>query len=814
MLPAFAFAQMTNKNLGNLKWSFRKKGETSWAKATVPGTVHTDLLANKKIVDPFFADNEKKLQWIENEDWEYETTFKVTAAELASENIDIQFDGLDTYAEVTLNGTKILSANNMFRIWKADVKKSLKVGDNKLNIMFISAVRIGKEITGKWTYDAYQKERTVTRKAQYSYGWDWGPRYATSGVWKKVQLNFWNSVTITNLKYNQKSLTDKLAELEFVADIKSTKNGNFQFKINNKLQTVAVKKGSNTITGNYKIENPKRWWTHNLGTPHLYPFSVAIVDKNKVLDTKKMNIGLRTLELVQEKDAVGKTFSIVLNGVPVFMKGASYIPPDSFLPRAKDSVYQSIIKRAKDSNMNMLRVWGGGVYGEDVFYDLCDKNGILVWQDFMFACAMYPGDQPFLDNVKQEVIDNVNRIQNHASIAVYCGNNEVDEGWKNWGWPKNYKYNVADSTKIYNDYKKVFNELIPKTLDSLLNKERNIYWPTSPYLVWKDKTSILQGDMHYWGVWIDGLPIETFEDKDHIGRLMTEYGFQGMPQMSTIKKMASGADLNIESEAMKNHQKHTSGKQMVQKYIEYDYKVPKKFEDYAFVSNINQARAIKLAMQAHRRAKPYCMGTLYWQLNDCWPVISWSSADYYGNWKALQYEVKRSYDNILISLKNEKDKYDVYIVNDEIKGLKGDLELKIYDFNSKELWKENVKADVKSNSSSVYASIDKSKLSKINLKNAVLIANYKQSNGKVITTDYFFEKPKDLELKKPTVKIKNINANTIEVSTDILAKDVFLYDSNVHFDDNYFNLLPNTKKIIKLSKPAKNIVIKTLFDTL
>ena len=417
LIPLVIWAQNSERNLSIETWIFRKKADANWLPAKVPGTVHTDLFQNKIIPDPFLGSNEKQLQWIENEDWEYQTSFSVSKKEVNNEHCILEFQGLDTYAEVYLNGNKILDANNMFRTWKVAVKKQLKIGKNELRIIFASAVEKGKGEAKKLPYVLPGDEKIFTRKAQYQYGWDWGPRFVTAGIWKDVQLHFWNSATISNVKYNQKKLTNEMAELEFIVFITSTKSAKFQLKINDKMEMVHLQKGINKRTLSYVIKNPRRWWTNGLGDAYLYPFEIDLFQNKISLAYSKLNIGLRTIELVQEKDAIGKSFYFKLNGVPVFMKGANYIPPDIFLPRANDSVYKSIIKNAVAANMNMLRVWGGGVYAADAFYDECDKNGILVWQDFMFACAMYPGDAAFLDNVKNEVIDNVIRLQNHACIV-------------------------------------------------------------------------------------------------------------------------------------------------------------------------------------------------------------------------------------------------------------------------------------------------------------------------------------------------------------------------------------------------------------
>lgn len=810
-LPMMVLAQNSYSDLGKENWKFRKKGDAKWSSASVPGTVHTDLFRNKMILDPFFGTNEKELQWIENEDWEYETLFAVSAKDFENENIELQFGGLDTYAEVFLNGKSVLKADNMFRTWKIEVKKYLKSGENKLQVVFQSAVKRGKKAAKKLSYTLPGDEKIFTRKAQYQYGWDWGPRFVTAGIWKKVQLHFWNSATIENVKYEQKSLSDEKAELIFDVSVNCQKEGNYLLKINEKSEFFPLEKGKNNLKVGYEIRSPKRWWSNGLGEAYLYPFSVSLSEGTIVLDNKALNVGLRTIELIQEKDNLGKSFYFKLNGVPVFMKGANYIPPDSFLSKASDSVYKSIVKNAVDANMNMLRVWGGGVYADDTFYNECDKNGILVWQDFMFACAMYPGDEAFLDNVKQEVIDNVNRLQNHPSLAIWCGNNESDEGWHNWGWQKQYKYSEKDSAKIWQDYKKLFHELIPKTLDSILPREKNLYWPSSPSIGWGRKESMLQGDSHYWGVWWGMEPFEIYKKK--VGRFMSEYGFQGMPDMKTFKTSANENDLNLISEAVKNHQKHPTGYQTIQTYMERDYKVPKKFEEYVYVSQLLQAEGMKTAIEAHRRAKPYCMGTLYWQLNDCWPVTSWSSVDYLGNWKAFHYQVKRSYGQVLISVNEEDNLYKVYIVNDELKPKKGILQLELVDFNGNILWKSASEIQVEANTSKVYVTIDKKELENFNHKETVLSAKINFFDGEAVSALYYFVKPKDLELKQPKIFITRLDENTIEVTTDVLAKNVFLSSDKGKFSDNYFDLLSGEKKIIRLTESAKEIKARSLFDS-
>jgi len=806
-------AQNSARNLGKEPWNFRKGNDNQWFPAKVPGTVHTDLLSNQLISDPFFGANEKQLQWIENEDWQYQTTFTISKAELKHQNAILHFDGLDTFAEVYLNGTKILSANNMFRTWKVDVKRVLKVGQNKLQITFASAVKKGKEEAKKLPYTLPGDEKVFTRKAQYHFGWDWGPRFVTAGIYKKVVLRFWDNAILSQVKTNQ-DLTDKtLAKVVFSVDINTNKVGQYQLKINDKTEEIQLQKGQNTLSFSYEIKNPKLWWPNGLGEAHLYPFDIHLIKDMQVIDSQKVTLGLRTIELVQEKDDIGKSFYFKVNGQPVYMKGANVIPPDSFLPRVSDSVYQSIVKNAVDANMNMLRVWGGGVYADDAFYEACDKNGILVWQDFMFACAMYPGDEAFLENVKQEVVDNVTRLQNHPSIALWCGNNENDEGWHNWGWQKQYKYSEADSTKIWNDYQKLFHDLIPKTLDSLLPKNENRYWPSSPSIGWGRKESLLSGDAHYWGVWWGLEPFEMYEMK--VGRFMSEYGFQGLPEKKTFLAFAKSDELNFDSDAVKNHQKHPTGYQTIKEYMARDYQVPTNFEDFIYVSQFLQAEGMKTAIEAHRRAKPNCMGTLFWQLNDCWPVTSWSSVDYYGRWKAFQYEAKRSFNPILVDITANEVNYEVRVINDEPIPHHITLVEEVMDFNGNPIDGYEVEFDIEANSNEVLSATPKENYRAKNLRQMVISVTCTTATGKTSKGLYYFVKPKDLQLTKPNIQISKIDDFTYEITSDVLAKNVYLSsEEDTFFSDNYFDILPRQKVTIKLTKPVKAIRVTSLFEVM
>lgn len=802
-------AQTSYRNLSTENWTFNKQNETKKHKASIPGTVHTDLYENQLIPDPFYGANEKQLQWIENENWEYESTFSLSQKEISNENIELEFDGLDTYATIYINGKMVLEADNMFRKWIISAKNHLKKGKNHLKIVFQSAVQKGKDEAAKLSYTLPEKERVFVRKAQYQFGWDWGPRFVTAGIWKKVQLKFWNSATIENIKFSQVELNDKKAILEFTTEIRVSEAKSIQLQINEKAETFNLKKGTNTVKMRYEISNPKLWWSNGLGFPHQYEFHFSLKQNREILDKKELKIGLRTIELVQDKDEFGTSFYFKLNGKPVFMKGANYIPPDSFIPKQTPSSYHETIQNARKANMNMLRVWGGGVYADDEFYNACDTNGIIVWQDFMFACSMYPGDKKFIENVKQEVIDNVNRLQNHPSIAIWCGNNENDEGWHNWGWQKQFNYSKADSTQIWNDYKKVFHEMIPKTLDSLLPKEKNVYWPSSPSIGWGRIESLTQGDSHYWGVWWGKEPFEMYKKK--VGRFMSEYGFQGMPNLETLQKVIAKEDFNFTSEAFKNHQKYPTGFETITEYMTRDFPVPTSMEKYNYVSQLLQAHGMKIAIEAHRLAKPYCMGSLYWQLNDCWPVTSWSTLDYYGNWKAAHYQVKESFAPILLAVTENLDGLSIISSNDNMEVKEGIATAKLIDFSGKELWTASKECVLDVERNTTCMQIFYKELPKFVKEKTVLQIEF-TSNQKKTVAHHYFVKPKELQLEKPTIELKIVGETLIELKTNTLAKNVYLQAKDTFFEENYFDLIPGIPKIIKTEKPTHETKLLSLFD--
>jgi beta-mannosidase len=802
-------------------WQFTQSGKQDYLTANIPGFVQTDLYKNHKIPDPYFGENEKELQWISKSDWDYKTTFNVDKELLGKEHLELVFEGIDTYAEIFLNGSLLLQTNNMFRKWEVDCKSLLKEGKNNLEIHFTPSEKIDS-ITATKQKVILPDIRSYTRKAPYQSGWDWGPRFVTMGIWKPVYLRSWKNARIEDIQINQDSIVNDTAWITTIFEIESAKTQDCFLSIIdestpdlvNKVR-VRLDKGLNSFPVKFSIANPELWWTNGLGDPHLYQFGF-MMQTNYSIDKKYKNIGVRTLELVQQADSIGTSFYFELNGKPVFMKGANYIPQDNFPANIPSLKYNRLIKSVVDANINMLRVWGGGIYEDDLFYDLCDENGILVWQDFMFACNLYPGDKDFNKNVKQEVIEQVKRLRNRPSLALWCGNNEIDEAWHNWGWQKSLGYSIVDSIKLWNDYLNLFEKLLPNIVDSL--SIQTAYVSSSPKNGWGRKESLTEGDMHYWGVWWGEEPFEMYEKK--VGRFMSEYGFQGFPNMKTLRACLDSTDIRLGSKALLNHQKHPYGMELIQRYMEREYDVPEDFEDYNYISQLVQAYGIKKAIEAHRRAKPNCMGTLYWQLNDSWPGISWSGIDYYGRWKALHYFVKKAYRDYLISFEEKNDSLGIFIISDQLKDTIAELELSIINFDGEKYWSEKQVVNVAANSSKVYFSKGITGFSK---SNHLLEARLTSQGETLAYGNYYFLPPKELKLPKPIIQkeiTKTKSGYSITLETDKLAKNIFLsIDGDGFFSDNYFDLLPVVKKTISFKTKdetislEKKLKIITLTDT-
>lgn len=784
----------------NTNWIFRDKGEPDWLPATVPGTVHTDLYKNREIPNPFYGCNEKDLQWIGERDWIYKTQFTVDDDFLKNSNISLVFEGLDTYAEVLINGQKVLQANNMHRKWEVDCKNLLTVGNNLLEIHFQSALTKFFEDSLALGYPLPGGRWNFARKAAYHFGWDWGPRFITAGIYKPVYLEGWNNHRPTDIFLSTKSIENNVATLTLSAKVKSNITEKAIVKITDKTtkkiltqQHLSLATGENDYCFDFTFKNPKIWWSNGLGEPHIYDLSIEISTESNSIFTKEIPFGIRTLRTVMEDDSIGKALYVELNGVKVFMKGANYIPQHSFVSEVTTEDYKKVIELAKESNMNMIRVWGGGIYQNDIFYELCNRNGLLVWQDFMFACSMYPSSNEYLENVKQEVVYQVKRLRNHSNIALWCGNNESDEGWHNWGWQKAHKISKKDSATIWEGYKSIFHKILPEAIQQF--DPQKFYLPSSPLHGWGRKESLLSGSAHYWGVWWGVQSPEMYLEK--VPRFMSEYGLQAMPTMATIREFQSIEEDSLFSNSLKCHQKHPTGYQTIAAYLKMEDLYPKTLEEFVYQSQLVQAKGIGLAIEAHRRAMPRCMGTLYWQLNDCWPVTSWSGTDVNDNWKALQYTVRNLYDDIMVSVIDYKNQLDVYIVSDRLKEVKGKFDLSIIDFSGKRYDLFSKEVVIEANTSLPVLSEATDEFLKGFEKERIMVeAVFTDSKGKKYINQKFVALYGKLKLPKANISYSiepDDNGYNINIKSDSFASQVYFYLSNTHarFSYNFINILPN-----------------------
>lgn len=782
-------------------WQFSETGKNRWFPTQIPNSIHTDLYENDLISHPFVGDNEKYLQWISDKLWTYKTEFKVDKKQLNSKNSELVFEGLDTYANVFLNGQLILEADNAFRTWKVDVKKYLKE-INELKIEFTPTSVIEAEKMKQLPYELPEGPRMFTRKAAFQYGWDWGPRFITVGIWRNVYLNFGEKVKIEDVYIKQDLLTKEKAELTAEIELKSSKKGRFKAEIyvNNQLKTekeFRLNAQSEKLKIPIEIIHPIFWWTNGLGKAYLYEIKIQIKNlKGELIDEKTIKKGLRTIELVTKKDEFGESFYFNLNGKPVFMKGANYIPQNSFQNWVTKKDYDKLLSDVQKSNMNMLRIWGGGIYEDDYFYELCDEKGILVWQDFMFANGMCPGDEEFLENVRQEAIDNVKRLRNHASMALWCGNNEISEGWHRWGWQEGRS--EAEKAEIWGNYQKLFNGILPE----IVNEYSDLpYWESSPKYGRGDARYISEGDAHDWWIWHDGHP---FEDLVRNGpRFMSEFGFQSFPSEEVIRYINKDHTNSLDSEDMKNHQKHQRGFEIIRTYMERDFPVPENDEDYAYMSQLVQAYGIGKAIEAHRTSLvfPRTMGSLYWQLNDCWPSVSWSGIDYFGNWKPLQYKVKKAFEPLQIFITEEDDNgFGVYIANDLKEDIYDYIILEIIGFEGNTLYKGNF----------YFSSLNyRDLITRNNLNHPDFKKNefFVKVSFRNLQSVFVPGKPKDWKLRKSNLQF-SVNESQdgktkIDFSSDHLIKDLlFLYEGKTF--DYLEEIIPNQNYSVYLNVEFKD----------
>ena len=827
LMAQFGFSQnVPNMNRLEIRdgWQFRQSNIGSWMPTSVPGSVHTALMANGIIEDPFYRTNEKGLQWIDKDNWEYRCTFQADQQWLNQDRATLEFQGLDTYADVYLNGKRILQADNFHRGWEVEVKEFLKEGDNELYLYIHSPTQVGLKKLAAQGYPlpasndqsenggmGDKRVSIFVRKPGYHFGWDWGPRLVTSGIWRPILLKSWNAARISDVYFHQQAVTEEEAQVEVQVELEAEQPREGQLSVFWKDSLLAqipvqLEQGRQTIAMPLVFQNPQLWWTKEWGEPFLYELAVTLESEGRELARREARIGLRNIRIVQEPDAQGASFYLELNGRPLFSKGANYIPNDVFLDRIDTAWYQGMIQSAADANMNMLRVWGGGIYEDKLFYDLCDEQGILVWQDFMFACSMYPWDSAFVENVRQEAIYNIRRLRNHPSIALWCGNNEIDVAWAEynekggWGWKQ--QYSKEQRADIWAGYEKVFHEVLPEAVEAY--QPGAFYWPSSPYAgegthATYNSTS---GDVHYWGVWHGEHPFSEF--RNYIGRFMSEYGFQSFPEFRTVEQYTLPEDWDIESEVMAAHQRSGIGNLRIRSYMKDHYRLPEDFSNFLYVGQLLQAESIKMAIESHRSAKPFCMGTLYWQLNDCWPVASWSGIDYYRRWKALHYFVRDAFKMDVVVFEREQDDIKVFTCSGRKNPAEAQLRLELRNFSGELLWYENKDTRLSPDSARLAATLPAGALEKLDDRKQIYLRSRLLQDGKVVHENlYYFVTPKELALSENPgmevqLKTTGIGRYELRLKAEKLAKNVFLQfeSSEGFFSDNYFDLQPGEEKVL------------------
>lgn len=821
----------------NGRWQVKQieKSNAEWLAAAVPGCIHTDLLATGAIPDPFYRDNEQSVMWVGETAWLYRRTFSVSSELLQHDRILLHCAGLDTLATIWLNGLELGRTDNMFRTWQFDVGSILVPGDNEIRVRFDSALRFGQEKLAQhyihsWSTDTHKLPGgNYVRKAQCNFGWDWGPQLVTCGIWRDISLLAFDEARLADVHVRQDhaqpgkvTLTCHVtAERITAAPLKARCQVSFDGEEIDR-QVVTLNGGSGKAT--LAVADPRLWWPNGLGDQPLYAVSVILTNEaDHALDAWSKKIGLRTLRLVRQADEWGESFHFACNGEPFFAKGANWIPADSFITRLTGEHYANLLGAAADTHMNMLRVWGGGIYEQAIFYELCDQLGICIWQDFMFSCATYPTfEDDFMANVAQEAKDNILRLRHHACLALWCGNNELEQGLVADEWTK-----MAMSWEAYG---KLFDRLLPQ-LVAELDPETD-YWPGSPHTPHEDRHNWNDprwGDAHIWDVWHGLKPFEYYYSCFH--RFNSEFGFQSFPEPSTVQAFTRPEDKNITSYIMEYHQRSPSGNSRIMHYLLDWFRLPTSFDMTLWLSQILQGMAVKHAVEHWRRTMPRGMGTLYWQLNDCWPVASWSSLDYHGRWKALHYMARHFYAPLLVSAvpNLEEGSVSVHVTSDERKDVTAEVRWEVATVTGEWVDGGAQTALFPANKNTAFMTVDlQTAVNDYGVRNLVVWLELLVDDVIVSENLVLFARPKHLPLADPEfdfdVQEVGDSRYRINLSTSKPALWIWLESTDGAFrmSDNFFHLRPHhTRTVIlsaqtpgrKLTGIKKVITIRSLVDT-
>lgn len=795
---------MTNIDLrGN--WLLRKSDDDAINNAQLPGCNYLDLMDNKIIDDVFYGSNEKKYFEVAESDWIYSKKFHVKKDFTNNDFIFLNISGLDTIADIYINNSLIGSGENAYIDYRFDIKNYLNFGENEIKIYFYSPVKYiqKKNKEDKAFYNSNGLDGyTHIRKPAYHFGWDWGPTLPPSGISGDINITAFKKGYINDFKITQEHNEGKV-KININAQVLSNDIDISAFKViiklfapdNCEIESKELSLKDNNISASFDVANPVLWFPNGFkdnDIKPLYQIKAQLFRNDEIEDERALKIGLRTIEHDTAPDNFGTQFAFKVNGTRIFCKGANWIPTDSFVTRTTSKQLEYLIKSMADANMNMIRIWGGGYYGSNELYDLCDKYGILVWQDFQFACHPYPlYNENLLETAIKEVEDNVKRIRHHASLALWCGNNEIEMMFALWMFKKRY----IDSQR------KFFYEILPQKIREF--DDITPYWPGSPasgkFL--KNVNADDCGDKHMWAVW-HGLQPFTFYQKKY-PRFLSEFGFESLPDMDTIRSFAEEGDFYMTSPVMSNHQKCASGNGKILYYMVKNYYIPKAFEDLVYISQLSQAESIRYAVEHQRRNSGRCNGTLYWQLNDCWPVNSWSSIDYSGKWKALHYYSKRFNSPIAFSFLKKKQDLTIHCYNENDTQFSGKVVWKIIDFDGRVLDNGETTCNLNTNEVKKSVIIDIKKYKKQE-DSIVLTATLLDDVGNEVYSQTFnFVKERLLKLKKPNIETQlSIAQNELKITlkSDTFVKSVMLHlkDIKEPFTDNFFDLIPYEPKTVAI----------------
>ncbi|MDN5332834.1 MAG: beta-mannosidase [Sphaerochaeta sp.] len=777
--------------------------EHEYIPCTLPGDIHSALLDADVIADPYVGQQELDIQWVGQHDWVLSKTFFIEKSVLAEGSPILTLKMADTIITLHLNGEEVGSTDNQFRRWRFDLGGKLKAGENTLNLTFTSAEKKATEVAETLPYPipyseypVSAKHRNLVRKSQCHSGWDWGPCILAMGVYEPIEISFIDEGIIeqVNCETNKRGTDQWDAVVRVIYNAKQEQSLPCSATLAGVEQTgkAKMKQGLNRIEFRLQCKQVKQWWPNGEGKATLYPLQLKI-------GTQKVEkrIGFRTLQVRTETERDGgKPMVFNVNGRDIFAKGTNWIPLDALPSRLTADRYEYLLQSCVDANMNMIRVWGGGLYEKDVFYNLCDEKGLLVWQDCMFSCSMYPSNPEFLASVEAELRYQVPRLKDHPSLALWCGNNE-DLGAISW-----YEESRKNHVRYVIDYDRLNEGVVGRVIKEL-DPQRQ-WWPSSPSAGendysdnWHDDS---KGDMHFWSVWHEG---KSFEEYYSINpRFVSEFGFQSFPLLDTVKSYATEEMWNLTSKVMEHHQKNPRGNSIIMENFTRYYRFPSSFAQMLYLSQVQQAKAMKMAIEYWRTTMPHCMGALYWQLNDNWPVASWSSIDYWGNWKLLHYAAKRFYSPALpIAFMKEDGIVEVYVVNDGPKEIKdAKLSVKFCTYEGKKLSKMEYRMDCKAKSSTHMCTINLHKKRNIDRENTFIYLKLK-SDELYIENQLMLEKPKRSNLRNPEIKkevTKTAGGFSVTVRCTYPAFEVALEAEGISgvFSDNLFAIRPTAQKIV------------------